>query len=352
MPGLFDDPKDVSIRVDGTTRVQTTTGATVRDALRDAGVKVRSNDRVTPGLAEPLRAGQKITIARAVPMTVEIDGVTTNVRTAATTTTELSRQLGLDPELVSRSRTLVPGQAVVFRTPHTVSVKVDGSTMIVDSPARVVSELLADEGVVVSPFDLVTPPPDTVIETGTAVSVVRVVGQLETSSVVVPVVTQRRKDPSLPVGQTRVMQAGAPGKLEITTRLITHDGLLARRETVSTVVSSLMQPKVIAVGSKAPTRTTSAPSVPAAPGAGAVTYTSSESGKATWYDFTAGTCAHRTLPMGTTVRVTNLATGGSTTCRVADRGPFADGRILDLSRDVFERLAPGSKGVIPVSAEW
>ena len=43
------------------------------------------------------------------------------------------------------------------------------------------------------------------------------------------------------------------------------------------------------------------------------------------------TAAHRTLPMGSTVRVTNLATGQQVYVRITDRGPFVRGRILDLS---------------------
>jgi rare lipoprotein A len=44
------------------------------------------------------------------------------------------------------------------------------------------------------------------------------------------------------------------------------------------------------------------------------------------------TAAHRTLPFGTVVRVENLTNGRSTTLRINDRGPFVDGRIIDLSR--------------------
>lgn len=50
------------------------------------------------------------------------------------------------------------------------------------------------------------------------------------------------------------------------------------------------------------------------------------------YDQNAMTAAHRTLPMGTTVRVTNLATRQSAVVTITDRGPFVRGRIIDLSR--------------------
>jgi rare lipoprotein A len=51
----------------------------------------------------------------------------------------------------------------------------------------------------------------------------------------------------------------------------------------------------------------------------------------TIYDQNAMTAAHRTLPMGSIVRVTNLTNDQSVLVRITDRGPFIDGRIIDLS---------------------
>ena len=50
------------------------------------------------------------------------------------------------------------------------------------------------------------------------------------------------------------------------------------------------------------------------------------------YDANAMTAAHRTLPLGTVIRVTNMATRKSAVVTVTDRGPFIPGRMLDLSR--------------------
>ena len=53
--------------------------------------------------------------------------------------------------------------------------------------------------------------------------------------------------------------------------------------------------------------------------------------------------AHRSLPFGTRLRVTNKANGKSTIVKVADRGPYIGGRVLDLSYGAFARIAhPGS----------
>ncbi|MGH9187875.1 MAG: septal ring lytic transglycosylase RlpA family protein [Acidimicrobiales bacterium] len=77
-----------------------------------------------------------------------------------------------------------------------------------------------------------------------------------------------------------------------------------------------------------------------------------EEGGASWYRYIDGTCAHKTLPKGTLVTVTNLATGASTSCTVADRGPYVEGRVIDLDDGVFDDLAPLSAGVIDVRITW
>jgi rare lipoprotein A len=63
------------------------------------------------------------------------------------------------------------------------------------------------------------------------------------------------------------------------------------------------------------------------------------------------TAAHRTLPFGTRVRVTNLETGSSVEVRINDRGPFKAGRIIDLSRAAADRIGMLASGVARVRVE-
>ena len=78
----------------------------------------------------------------------------------------------------------------------------------------------------------------------------------------------------------------------------------------------------------------------------------SQKGGASWYQIHNGTCAHKTLPKGTLVRVVNVANKKEIICRVADRGPFLDGRIIDLDLEGFKLLAQRSEGVIDVRINW
>lgn len=60
------------------------------------------------------------------------------------------------------------------------------------------------------------------------------------------------------------------------------------------------------------------------------------------------TCAHRTLPFGTYLKVTNKQNGRAVIVRVNDRGPFIEGRIVDLSRAAAKQLDMVDKGVVRV----
>lgn len=63
------------------------------------------------------------------------------------------------------------------------------------------------------------------------------------------------------------------------------------------------------------------------------------------------TAAHRTLPFGTLVRVTNLANGRSTVVRINDRGPFHGGRVIDLAHGAASELGVVASGTASVRLE-
>lgn len=66
------------------------------------------------------------------------------------------------------------------------------------------------------------------------------------------------------------------------------------------------------------------------------------------FDPNAAVAAHRHLPLGTVVEVTNLRNGARTTVVISDRGPFTRGRIIDLSPRSARELGMLRDGVVPV----
>jgi rare lipoprotein A len=69
------------------------------------------------------------------------------------------------------------------------------------------------------------------------------------------------------------------------------------------------------------------------------------------YDPNAYTAAHRSYPFGTVLRVTRVQTGAWVLVRVNDRGPYASGRVIDLSKQAAKRLSMLRDGVVPVRLE-
>lgn len=63
------------------------------------------------------------------------------------------------------------------------------------------------------------------------------------------------------------------------------------------------------------------------------------------------TAAHRTLPFGTVIEVTNLRTGKSVEVRINDRGPFHSSRALDLSKAAFDSIGNTARGTMTVEYE-
>jgi len=224
---------------------------------------------------------------------------------------------------------------------------------------------------------------------------------------VIPVPEERHDDPALPAGETRVAADGSQGLERVVFEVTRRNGRITAKRQLSSETITPAKPRVVFVGRGggrgAPTDDV-AEEVPlklrlaaeqeaqaAAAGSAGATPASADSGparrfaaseppgggqtsedhgaepaseepkrtggqqegKASWYRHKPGTCAHRTLPKGTVVKVTNLENGKTANCTVADRGPFIAGRIIDLERGVFMAIAqsPG-QGVIRVRIEW
>lgn len=69
------------------------------------------------------------------------------------------------------------------------------------------------------------------------------------------------------------------------------------------------------------------------------------------YNMHAMTCAHKTLPFGTKVKVTNINNGQEAVVTVTDRGPYVEGRVVDLSHAAAKKIGMIRSGVVPVSIE-
>ncbi|MEM6785024.1 MAG: septal ring lytic transglycosylase RlpA family protein [Bacteroidota bacterium] len=120
------------------------------------------------------------------------------------------------------------------------------------------------------------------------------------------------------------------------------------------------------LGLQAPARTVAAPLLRTTPPTERPAFRSLGEGEASYYgpgfegNLTANgetfrmnglTAAHRTLPFGSHVRVTNLRTGESVVVRINDRGPFVGDRVIDLSKGAARTIGMIQSGTAPVLLE-
>ena len=140
----------------------------------------------------------------------------------------------------------------------------------------------------------------------------------------------------------------------------THRGLLRPRRSLSGI-ARLLAAVIVAVGLAAcsgsePTAGQDRSTVRLSHARGEASYYADKfEGRPTAsgeiYDHDKMTAAHRSLPFGTKVRVTRLATGRSVVVRINDRGPFKRGRIIDLSKRAARNLRLLQVGVAAVKIE-
>lgn len=137
---------------------------------------------------------------------------------------------------------------------------------------------------------------------------------------------------------------------------------------LATLAAALLVPAAFAQSASAPAAATAAPAPAAAPAAkpAAEAPASADQGKLAWYgrkfagrktasgerfNPAAMTMAHKTLPMGTRVKVTNLKNNRSVMLRVNDRGPSQPDRIGDVSQAAAAKLRMMRSGVIEAKIE-
>ena len=148
------------------------------------------------------------------------------------------------------------------------------------------------------------------------------------------------------IGKQVVEKKGVLGKKEETYRLIYIGDTLKEKKLLNTEIIAEPQEEVIRVGTKLPNHTETI-----------------GEGKASFYSanldgsLTATgapihlkelVAAHKTLPFGSLVRVTNVSNGKSVVVRIVDRGPYIAGRVIDLTPAAFAQIAPLSSGVVSV----
>jgi uncharacterized protein YabE (DUF348 family) len=187
---------NVNVVADGKTYKVSIFGGTVAEALEKSGVVVRERDLVQPARTEKLREGMVIGVTRA----------------------------------------------------KTIAVVADGKTREIVTPVITVAELLEEANLALGPQDRVTPDLNEKIAAGDVIRIIRVKEKTISESYPLAFRVERRNDPALDRGLTKVLREGQDGLGQRTVKIVIEDGKEVRREVVGTKVVRDPVTKLVAMG--------------------------------------------------------------------------------------------------------
>ncbi|SHK25875.1 protein of unknown function [Anaerobranca californiensis DSM 14826] len=227
-----------------------------------------------------------------------------------------------------------------------VLLKVDGEEYKILSWADTIEELLKEQQIELGETDIVNLPLNQKLKNGQEIQIIRVESEIITEKVAIPAYNYYYYDSRLPLGSHKVYKQGKDGLKEITYKVTYNDGQEVSRVKVNEKVISNPQHGIIHQNTR---ELASRSSREYAVVGVASWYGDKFHGRRTAngeiYDKNKLTAAHRTLPFGTLVEVTFLRTGKSVVVRINDRGPFVDGRVIDLSEAAAREIGLRPYGI-------
>jgi uncharacterized protein YabE (DUF348 family) len=251
----LNDNKTVTLTIDGASRTVDADADSIRALLADESVAVTGRDIVAPGLDAPVEDGQQVVVRYARQLTVTVDGATRTYWTTALTVDEALNALGIRAEgaRLSASRSLPLGRTgldLAISTPKQVTLVADGRKRTVTTTAGTVTQLLAEQGVVVDGDDKLSVSAGAPVVNRLAVAVTRIshrkVSVLET----VPFGTTRRASAELYKGETKVVTPGKPGSRRAVYDVVRADGKKTGQTLVTARLVTAPVDQVVAVGTK------------------------------------------------------------------------------------------------------
>jgi uncharacterized protein YabE (DUF348 family) len=349
--GWLAGEKTVLLQVDGKIERVSTHADTVAELLERSGVEFAPGDHVAPAPTTGLADGMVVEYVASRTVTVLVEGERRELTVPALRAEDVLGALGAPGELLAPAplSRVYDGMVLEVGVPVTVIVDSDGERREISAPARAtVGDLLRRLDIPIDGDDRVTPGLDEPLAEGDEIVVQRVRTTIETRQLEVPAPVTRRATATLPEGEQREVAPGRPGALHVLETVTWVDGVPESRVRTQEHVLSAPKARVVEVGTA-----DESPSETSTQRSSSSSSSRTQTGEASWYVYGSGyTAAHRTLPKGTVVTVTNLDNGLSVDVTINDRGPYIDGRVIDLNKVAFEEIASTSQGVIDVRISW
>jgi uncharacterized protein YabE (DUF348 family) len=246
--------KTVTLRVDGQVQKVHTVAGSVRGVLEIAHYPVGPHDVVAPALDARVHNGSEIVLRRGRLLRLSVDGIPRNVWVTAPTVAQALSQLGYpdkDFSSVSRDQRLpLSPTAITVRRPKHIRITADGRTRIVVTTAPTVAVLLADLRIAVGPQDMLSAVASSSLRDGETIDVTRVRANNVVKNHPVPFPTQQVGDPTMYVGQSKLVRHGKNGIEAVTVEVVSVDGRVVGRAIVKRVVTRPPIAAIVKVGTK------------------------------------------------------------------------------------------------------
>lgn len=229
---------------------------------------------------------------------------------------------------------LIAGMAIGLKRATKVKIAADGEEKEIQSLGKTVDDVLNEAGISVSHLDQVTPSKESFLHQDLEIIVTRINVEEVTEEKEIDFETIEKEDDDLAWRKKKVKIKGEKGIKKITYRVTYKNGVEESKEKINSETTKEPVDEVVVTGTK-------------------IKVGKTKKGRASWYAWT-GTmaCAARMWPRGTWLRVTNVENGKQIFVVVNDYGPQrGTGKMIDLDKVAFEKLAPAWKGVIEVKVE-
>lgn len=201
--GFAGAAREIRIIVDDEVIEVTAPALRVGDILKQAGVELRDGDKVTPALSERARGRSTITVTRAVPVELVVDGSETQLR----------------------------------------------------STGPMVKHVLAESGILLRPEDKVSPGMEAGLTPDMKIKVTRVTSEVVVRQVRIPYRTEERPDSGMDRGKSQLIRSGVEGLREQKVRITYEDGKVVNETVLASKVLRDPVSKVLKVGTRNPVRT-------------------------------------------------------------------------------------------------
>ncbi len=271
-------------------------------------------------------------------VTVNDNGLTFKLHTKTNSVEDLLRENGLnlkeyDQLIPSKESLIIPGANIEIKRAVKIKISADGKTLEDYTVGKTVSAALHENKIVLTRLDKISPDLDYPVQNNLIITVTRINVEETAIQEDINFKTIVKTDKKMGWREKEVETPGELGIREVVYKITYKDGKEISRVALSKKTIRDPVPQTETQGTYMELK-------------------KAARGQATWYAYQGGMfAASTTIPKGNYAKVTNTANGKSIVVQINDYGPQGKGRVIDLDKVAFAKIASLGAGVIGVKVE-